>query len=128
MSPWHVASSSHMRLLGAGIPRCITVVNSGLCDKPTWVQDRLLYPHIKVMALHISLGHHIFCQHGAFSGVGAFVASFVPAGCPKGGGMWGIFGKPLKWAIWNTLGLHALLTTCLRFSSVLDGVSVGRCI
>ena len=34
--------------------------------------------------------------------------------------MWGIFGKPLKRAIWNTLGLHAVLTTCLRFSSVLD--------
>ena len=31
--------------------------------------------------------------------------------------MWGIFGKPLKWATWNTLGLHAVLTTCLRFSS-----------
>ena len=32
------------------------------------------------------------------------VASFVPAECPKGGGggMWGIFGNPLKRAIWNT--------------------------
>ena len=30
--------------------------------------------------------------------------------------MWGIFGKPLKRAIWNTLGLHAVLTTYLRFS------------
>ena len=25
--------------------------------------------------------------------------------------MWGIFGKPLKRAIWNTLGLHAVLTS-----------------
>ena len=33
--------------------------------------------------------------------------------------MWGIFGKPLNRAIWNTLGLHAVLTTCLIFSSVL---------
>ena len=33
--------------------------------------------------------------------------------------MGGIFGKPLKRAVWNTLGLHAVLTTCLRFSSVL---------
>ena len=46
--------------------------------------------------------------------------------------MWGIFGKPLKRAIWNTLGLHAVLTTCLRFSSVLDVVcclflSTGSC-
>ena len=43
--------------------------------------------------------------------------------CPVGGGgcMWGIFRKPLKGAIWNTLGLHAVLTVCLRFSSFLDG-------
>ena len=39
--------------------------------------------------------------------------------------MWDIFGKPLKRAIWNTLGLHALLTTCLRFSSVLGDACVG---
>ena len=32
--------------------------------------------------------------------------------------MWGISGKPLKRAIWNTPGLLAGLTTCLRFSSV----------
>ena len=32
---------------------------------------------------HISLGRVISCQHGAFSGVGAAVASFVPAECPK---------------------------------------------
>ena len=36
--------------------------------------------------------------------------------------MWGIFGKPFKRAIWNSLGLHAVLTTCLRFSSVVDSV------
>ena len=35
--------------------------------------------------------------------------------------MWSIFGKPLKRAIWNILGLHAVLTTCSRFSSVSDG-------
>ena len=35
--------------------------------------------------------------------------------------MWGIFGKPLKRAIWNTLGLHAVLTTCEIF------VRFGRC-
>ena len=38
--------------------------------------------------------------------------------------MWGIFRKPLERAIWNTLGLHAVRTTCLRFSSILDGVCV----
>ena len=50
---------------------------------------------------HISLGRAVSCQHGAFSGVGAFVVSFVPAECPVGGGMWDIFGKPLKRAIQN---------------------------
>ena len=34
--------------------------------------------------MHISLGQRVSCQHGAFSGVGAFVASFAPAECPKG--------------------------------------------
>ena len=53
---------------------------------------------------NISLGHRIWCQHRAFSGVGAFVASFVPVECPKGGGMCGIFGKPLKRAFWRCIG------------------------
>ena len=35
---------------------------------------------------HISLGRSEWCQRGAFSGVGAIVASFVPAECPEGGG------------------------------------------
>ena len=42
--------------------------------------------------------------------------------------MWGRFGKPLKRAIWNTLPLHAVLTTCLRFSSVLDGACSACCL
>ena len=42
--------------------------------------------------------------------------------------MWGIFGKPLKRAIWNTLGLHAVLMTCLRFLSVSDGACVACCL
>ena len=42
--------------------------------------------------------------------------------------MWGIFGKPLKRAIWNTLGLHAVLTTCLRFSSVFNDACVACCL
>ena len=42
--------------------------------------------------------------------------------------MWGIFGKPLKRAIWNFLGLHAVLTTCLRFLSVSDGACVACCL
>ena len=58
--------------------------------------------HTIMPSFNISLGRVISCQHAAFSGVGAVVASFVPAECPKGGGMWGIFGKLLKGAIWNT--------------------------
>ena len=42
--------------------------------------------------------------------------------------MWGTFGKPLKRTIWNTLGLHAVLTTCLGFSSVLDNACVACCL
>ena len=41
--------------------------------------------------------------------------------------MGGRFEKPLKGAIWNTLGLHAILTTCLRFLSVLDDACVACC-
>ena len=44
------------------------------------------------------------------------------------GGMRGIFEKPLKRAIWNTLSLHVILTTCLRFSSVSDGACVACCL
>ena len=58
------------------------------------------------------------------------VLLLLPTECPKGGGggMWGIFGKPLKRATWNTLGLHAVLTTCLRISSVLDGMFAACCL
>ena len=79
---------------------------------------------------HISRGRGVLCQHGAFSGVGAVVASFVPAECPKrgGGGMWSIFEKYLKRAIWSTLGLHAVLTICLRFLSFLGSTCVACCL
>ena len=50
------------------------------------------------------------------------------AACRGGGGMWGILGKALKRAIWNTLRLHAVLTICLRLLSVLDGACVACCI
>ena len=42
--------------------------------------------------------------------------------------MWGILGKPLKRAIWKTLGLLAVLTTCFRFSSVSDRACVACCL
>ena len=52
--------------------------------------------------MHISLGRAVSCQHGAFSGVGAFVVSFVPAECPVGGGGCGAYlESPLKRAIQN---------------------------
>ena len=83
-----------------------------------------------VMQYHISWGRWGLRQLGEFSAVVVIVALFVPNMCPNGGGgggMWGIFGKPLKRAIWNTLGLHAGLTTCLRFSSVSDRACVACC-
>ena len=43
-----------------------------------------------------------YAKFVGFWGVGAIVASFVPTECSGGRGMWGIFGKPLKRAIWNT--------------------------
>ena len=42
--------------------------------------------------------------------------------------MWGIFGKPSKRAIWNTLGLHVVLTVYLRFLSFLDVACVICCL
>ena len=41
--------------------------------------------------------------------------------------MWGIFEKPLKGAIWNTVGLHAVLTAYLRISSILDNMCAACC-
>ena len=73
--------------------------------------------HSVIYHVHISRGPSHLCQLGGFSGVGAIVASFLPTECSGGMGMWGIFGKPLKRAIWNTPGLHAVQTICLRFSS-----------
>ena len=60
-----------------------------------------------------------------FQGLVPLLPQLCSLECPKGGGMWGIFRKPFKRAIWNTLGLHAGLATCLRFSSILDGVKGG---
>ena len=93
----------------------------------------MIPPHISDFwtlrgATNISLGRSERCQHGAFSGVGAIVALFLPAECPVGVGMWGIFGKPLKRAIRNTSGLHAVLTIWLRSSSALDSVCVACCL
>ena len=57
---------------------------------------------IRQDSCHISWGHPELRQLGGFSGVGAIVPSFVPTECSRGRGMWGMFGKPLKMAIWNT--------------------------
>ena len=48
---------------------------------------------------HISRGRCSMRQLGGFSMVVVIVALFLPTVCPVGGGMWGIFGKPLKRAI-----------------------------
>ena len=100
----------------------------GVPGTATFVPQKDPLVALTIVNTHISRGHPFSCQHGAFSGVGAFVASFVPAECPVGGGMWVIFGKPLERAIRNTPGLHAVLTTCLRFLSALDGACVARCL
>ena len=50
-----------------------------------------------------------------FQGSVLLLPHFCLLSVPKGGG---IFGKPLNRAILNTLGLHAVLTTCLMFLSV----------
>ena len=50
--------------------------------------------------------------------IGVIAALFPPTACPVGGGgMSGIFGKPLIRAICNAPGLHAAPLICLRFSS-----------
>ena len=51
-----------------------------------------------------------------------------PTHPPTHRGMWGIFGKPLKRAVWNTLELHVVVTVCLRFLSFLDGACVACCL
>ena len=73
---------------------------------------------------HISLGRAVWCQHGAFSGVGAFVVSFVPTECPVGGGMWGIFGKPLKKGFSEMYGLGGGSGTIFFFRKL--AVTVDR--
>ena len=100
---------------------------------PTRLQRHTHEHHLITLALlcqhqNISRGRRVLCHFCGFSGVGAVVASFVPTECSGGRGMWGTFGKPLKRAIWNTLGLHAVLTTCLRFLSVVDGACVACCL
>ena len=82
--------------------------------------DGIRYDPYTSARIDISRGRWGLRQFGGFLVVAVIVALFVPTECPVGGGMWGIFGKPLKRAIWNTLGLHAVLTTCSRFSSVWD--------
>ena len=69
---------------------------------PIWVLGRFgggrgsefspTYTHICIH-VYISLGRTVSCQHGAFSGVGAFVVSFVPAECPVGGGVCGVYSE-----------------------------------
>ena len=79
-------------------------------------------------SINISRGRRGMCQLGGFSVVVVIVAVFLPTVCPVGGCIWGIFGKPLKRATWNTLGLHAVLTVFLRFLSVSDTACVVCCL
>ena len=63
-----------------------------------------------------------------FRGSVPLLPYLCPLSVPEVWGMWGIFRKPLKRAIWDTLGLHAVLRKCLRFSSVLDDACVACCL
>ena len=79
----------------------------------------------------ISLGVvGVYASMERFQGLVHLLPHLRPLSVPMGGGgdMWGVFGKALKKAIWNTLGLHAVLTICLRFSSLLDSVCVACCL
>ena len=49
--------------------------------------------------------------------IGVIVALFLPTACPVREDTWGIFRKPLIRAIWNALGLQAVLPICLRILS-----------
>ena len=67
--------------------------------------------------------------HSVFSD--RFYCCLISAHCVYqwgGGGMWGLFGKPMKRATWNTLGLHVVLTVCSKFLSFLDGACVACCL
>ena len=78
----------------------------------------------------ISLGDVAdYANFVGFRGSVPLLPHLRPLSVPQvGRGMWGILGKPLKRAIWNTPGLHAVLTTCLRFLSVSDGACVACCL
>ena len=53
--------------------------------------------------VHISLGDgEEYANTERFQGSPRLLPRLCPLSVPKGGGMWGIFGKPLKRAIWNT--------------------------
>ena len=63
-----------------------------------------------------------------FRGSAPLFPHLCPLSVPEVG-VCGVYSEsPLKRAIWNTLGLHAVLTTCLRFSSVLDDGCVACCL
>ena len=77
--------------------------------------------------LYVSLGDvDIYANTEGFQDSVPWLPHLCPLSVPVGWGG-GIFGKPLKRAIWNTAALHAVLTICLRFSSVLDGACVACC-
>ena len=76
---------------------------TGLLVSPNYVKNLISDPiceigpnQVRHPRTHISLGRRIWCQHGAFSGMGAFVASFVPAECPNEVGYVGYIRKAFE--------------------------------
>ena len=103
-------------------PRCATFGAITQLSPPNWTLTERYYTAISLRDVRFG------AYTERFQGLVPLSPHLCPLSVPKGGGMWGRFGKPLKRAIWNTLGLRAVLTTCLRFSSLLDDARVACCL
>ena len=64
---------------------------------------------------YVSLGDDAVCANFVgFRGSVPLLPHLCPLSVPEGGDMWGIFGKPLKRAIWNTLGLFSQISKSIH--------------
>ena len=114
MNPWALVS-------------CIQQAKMPKYSSLPWHLWELDFVQIIFACLQISL--RVGCDYAnmvSFRGVGAIVASFVPTECRVG--YVGYIQKALEKGYLEHPGLHAVLTICLRFSSVLDGACVSCCL
>ena len=87
--------------------------------------------HMQQYLLHISLwDNNITANTERFQGLVPLLPRFCPLSVPNGGGggYVGYIWKALQKGYLEHPGLYAVLTTCLRFSSVLDGVCAACCL